>query len=299
MTWIAFLLVSGSALLHASWNFLSKSTRPSAAFFLLSSSTATLLWAPFVLLVPVDFSALPLKFYIILLASGAAELLYIFGLFRAYQRTDISMAYPLARALPVLLTAAVTAIFHLGKSPSVIALAGMVVVSLGCLLLPLPSLKDFRLKTYMNPALFSIIMAACGTVGYTVIDSLGMPLMKAANEGNKAFSGCLYIFFIELQLAIGLGVAVLNSRQERHNLRFLLHKIHYPIFAGLFASVAYMMILVAMTHVTNVSFIQAFRQVSLPLGVCAGIFILKESCSRPKLIGIILVLIGLILTAFK
>ena len=52
-----------------------------------------------------------------------------------------------------------------------------------------------------------------------------------------------------------------------------------------------------MGFVTNVSFVQVFRQMSLPLGVLAGIFLLKERCPPVKLAGISLVLLGLLLTA--
>ena len=62
----------------------------------------------------------------------------------------------------------------------------------------------------------------------------------------------------------------------------------------MFSSSAYALILLAMGFVTNVSYIQAFRQMSLPLGVLAGVFILKEPCSQAKLIGIILIVAGLI-----
>ena len=40
MTLTAFLLVFLSVFLHAIWNFLSKKTNPSGAFYLLSSTTA-------------------------------------------------------------------------------------------------------------------------------------------------------------------------------------------------------------------------------------------------------------------
>ena len=52
-----------------------------------------------------------------------------------------------------------------------------------------------------------------------------------------------------------------------------------------------------MTHVTNVSYIQAFRQMSLPIGVLAGIFLLHEKPGRPRLAGIALVITGLVVVA--
>ena len=49
--------------------------------------------------------------------------------------------------------------------------------------------------------------------------------------------------------------------------------------------------------VDNVSYIQAFRQLSIPLGAAAGIVLLHEKITKPKLAGLILIVIGLILVA--
>jgi len=51
-----------------------------------------------------------------------------------------------------------------------------------------------------------------------------------------------------------------------------------------------------MGFVSNVSYLQAFRQMSLPLGVFAGIWFLKERFTLPKIIGTVLVVAGLIMT---
>lgn len=90
-----------------------------------------------------------------------------------------------------------------------------------------------------------------------------------------------------------------RRRRERAEFRRLFLKSAYPSLAGIFASGCYILILLAMGHVTNVSFIQAFRQMSLPLGVLAGIFILKESHAPVKLIGIGLVIAGLVMVSLN
>ena len=66
----------------------------------------------------------------------------------------------------------------------------------------------------------------------------------------------------------------------------------YPVAAGCCSSSAYALILLAMTYVTNVSYIQAFRQLSLPLGFAAGVFFLHEKATLPKIIGVIVILTG-------
>ena len=69
-----------------------------------------------------------------------------------------------------------------------------------------------------------------------------------------------------------------------------------PVFAGIFASLSYVLVLFSMNYVTNVSFVQAFRQMGLVFAVIAGVVILKERCSAPKIIGCLLIVSGLILS---
>lgn len=52
-----------------------------------------------------------------------------------------------------------------------------------------------------------------------------------------------------------------------------------------------------MRFVSNVSYIQAFRQLSLPFGVLAGIFLLREPRYPVKLCGIGMVILGLVLVS--
>ena len=54
-----------------------------------------------------------------------------------------------------------------------------------------------------------------------------------------------------------------------------------------------------MPLVSNVSYVQAFRQMSLPLGVAAGVFILKERCPAPRLAGVAAIVAGLVIAALK
>jgi len=57
------------------------------------------------------------------------------------------------------------------------------------------------------------------------------------------------------------------------------------------------LILLAMGLVSNVSYVQAFRQMSLPLGVLLGVLFLHERPGPPRLAGIALVVFGLLLAA--
>lgn len=54
---------------------------------------------------------------------------------------------------------------------------------------------------------------------------------------------------------------------------------------------------VSLAFARNVSYIVGFRQLSIPLSVVLGVAVLKEPPYRPKVIGVAIVFIGLILLA--
>ena len=91
---------------------------------------------------------------------------------------------------------------------------------------------------------------------------------------------------------------VLASRREREELKRIARS-WTPYVAGVFTALAYILVLLAMNQVTNVCYIQAFRQMSLPLGVAAGIFILKEKCPPVRLAGVGAIVTGLVIAALK
>ena len=107
-----------------------------------------------------------------------------------------------------------------------------------------------------------------------------------------------YLFLIEFGLCVGQMGFVVSIARERAEFKRLFMRSIYPCLAGVCASSAYALVLLAMRHVTNVSYVQAFRQLSLPLGFLAGIMVLKESASIPKFAGIILIVAGLVMTCF-
>jgi drug/metabolite transporter (DMT)-like permease len=297
MTLTAFYLILISAVLHAGWNFISKTHRPSVVFYAQSSGTAALFWLPMLLYVRPDFTALPLAFWSFLLGSVVFNVIYYTGLAHAYARSDISMAYPMARSLPVLLTALITVLFNFGTPPGVLTWLGLILISCGCLILPLPSLKDFNWKTYRTPVLGFIILAACGTTGYTIVDSFGIKLAITHLPEVEKIHGCIYMSLVEPLNCLGLLIVTAFSKNNRLEFQKSFARSVWPSLSGIACSLAYVLILAAMPFVTNVSFVQAFRQMSLPLCITAGIVILHERCTLTKVIGCLAIVAGLLLTS--
>ncbi len=297
MSLTAFLLVFISVFMHAGWNFIGKKESPSSAFFLIAAFAGGIFCLPFTLFSGVDIFAIPMKFWLVLLCSCAFNGVYFFALASGYRNGDISLVYPLGRSLPVLLTAAVTMLLKIGGKPlSTNALIGMGILFAGCVILPLQKWNDFKIKTYMSKIFFWVLLISAGTTGYTILDSVNMEILKQVSFKNEIFRAIFYMGTAEVFIVLYMFWLVIFSRRERVEL-MRISRSWYPYVAGIFSASAYILVLLAMNQVTNVCYIQAFRQMSLPVGMFAGVLILKESCSVPKVIGIILIVVGLVLTS--
>ena len=93
-----------------------------------------------------------------------------------------------------------------------------------------------------------------------------------------------------------LGPLVFGVRDERNDLLNKCLKTWNPYLVGIFTGIAYLLVLWAMGMVSNVSYLQAFRQLSLPLGVAMGIIFLHEKFTVPKVIGVLMIVLGLVFT---
>ena len=303
MSWTAFLLIASSIVLHSLWHFLCKSSgKSSIAFFALFSTALFLTMLPFALISGVAFQLHTDTLQFIAVSSFFAFLGDL-GLMLAYKYADISLAYPMARALPVFMTMAATLIFSWGAPLSPPAVAGMIIIFTGCMLMGLSG-NNSRLSigeklAFIRKALPGILLAALSTTAYTLSDGYGIKSIMTAFPGNHKLllAGC-YSCLRELLVTAALWIAVFCCRaagKERGILKSLAASYH-PYAAGIFAALAYVLVLLAMNYVTNVSFVQAFRQLSLPLSALLGALILKEKIGKLRAAGLIMIMAGLFLS---
>lgn len=301
MTFAAFFLILFSVMFHAVWNLLAKKSEMSTAFYTLLCSFATLCSHTTLYWTPVEVTALPGKFYLCVVASVVSDCIYCTGLVGAYRRMDMSSAYPLMRSLPLLLTMMVTAIFGWGTPLPWYAVCGMLMAFAGCMLLPLKKFGDFNLRAYLSPNMFFVLIAACGTTGYTVLDSQALKILaKSYPELSKTVTSLTYYGIRGVILLSALHLLVLSNREERARYLTFWRKLDIqPMLGGFSAACAYATVLIAMNFVTNVSYVQMLRLLALPIGVFTGIFFLKERGSLLKFTGVAIVLAGMLLTAIR
>lgn len=300
MTLFAFALVTVSAFTHAFWNFLSKRQNPSAAFFLMASVTASIVLTPLLFIFRDGLAAIPASVWGLIVATGAAQAFYYIFLAGAYRTGDLSHAYPLARSLTVVFVALVSLALGRGNQIHSLAYIGFTAVAAGCILLPLPKFSDFHLLQYRHKwVLFALLAAVCITC-YTLLDDQSLRTLRSLP--NLSLSNLDWsLLFLELEtisLTIFLAGMLLVYAPERRVFRQADGSAWlYAGLMGLIITATYGLILLALAYVSNVSYISAFRQLSIPIGAALGILVRKEAAYLPKLVGIGVVVVGLILVA--
>lgn len=298
MTFTAFWLIVTSAAFHASWNLMAKKTRSTLPFYAVICSVGPLIWLHTQFWSPVHVFQLPWTFWAALACSVASDaFLYSLALFKAYKVMDMSTCYPIMRSLPIILTLLVTWAFGIGSPVGITAGIGMLVVFCGCMIMPLGKFSDFRLSNYFNKNMLYIAVVALGTTGYTVFDKIASGIIRDMYGDVSSFVRSTTFYSTRgIFLASTMWIITLSSAEHRATVaRYFREKDFMPWLAGLFASSTYILVLIAMNYVTNVSYVQVFRQLGLPIGMIAGFVILKERCMLTKCIGVVLILAGLVL----
>ncbi|MBQ6473795.1 MAG: hypothetical protein IJJ33_17545 [Victivallales bacterium] len=296
MNLLAFLLIVGSALFHATWNLLAKRGRLTVAYYAVMELTTTLCWSHVLLWSPVRLSKMPPRLYLFVLCSTLCDgVVYVFGLSRSYRYMEMATAYPLMRSLPILLTAFVTTVGGLGTALGPWTLVGFLLVFCGALLMPLMRFSDFNPKNYLSWSMGFVLLTALGTTGYTIFDSFAVKEMSNASPGVSKVM--ISLTYASLRSAVQVGLLwaqTLSLQSERTRLAQIVSQRDWTApLAGVCCSLTYVLVLGAMTQVTNVSYVQAFRQLGLPFGMLAGVLVLKEKAPLVKWVGVSLIVIGL------
>lgn len=300
MTPLAFVLVTASAFTHAFWNFLSKRQNPQAAFFLMATVASAVILSPLLFIFQEGLTAIPPAVWGLIAATGAVQAVYYIFLAAAYRSGDLSHAYPLARSLPVVFVALVSVALGRGGQIAPLAYPGFVLVTAGCILLPLPKFSDLRLRHYRHRWVAFALLAAVCITGYTLLDDQSLRMLRSLPETSLTPLGWALLFgeLEAISIALFMTVILLGWGPER---RALLQargpEWRTAAGMGVIILATYGLVLTAMAYVSNVSYISAFRQLSIPIGAALGIVVRKEAATPPKLAGIALVVAGLALAA--
>lgn len=286
MSPFSLILVLVSAAMHASWNLVVRNQRAVNMFLSITIVSVSLL-LPVMLalewLAPPVLGAVPLY----ILAGGAFLAIYYLGMTHSYRGGDFTVAYPLARALPVLMVACAELV--LGDAPTILGWLGIGLIAVGSLLVPLQSLRELRIAHYWNRTSVWILLAAVGIAGYTVVDSAGLRQLP---------NGLTYAMRYAVLEAVVGGVIyflILRVAHEHIVLPESLSHWKLPVLATFFVFGSYSLILWAFQSDDRASYVIGLRQISIVLGVVGGAYLFRERGARLRIPAALIITLGVIL----
>jgi drug/metabolite transporter (DMT)-like permease len=259
-------LALAAAFVHAGWNVLLARAEDVEAAAAAALPVGVLAFSPLaVTLWRIDAEAIPF-----LLGSAALELAYIGLLTAAYRRADLSFVYPLTRGLaPVLVL--VIGVAMLGFSTGEVA--GVVLVGCGILVV-----RGVRGQTDA-PALLLVAAIACCIAGYTLLDRYGV---RHANPMP-------YLVLVLAGPAIVYPLVV-----GRRRVRAALGA--ETIVAGVGMLGAYGLVLAAL-QLASAASVAAVRESSIVIAVVLAALVLREPVGARRLVGAVVVALGVVLIA--
>ncbi|MBM4043640.1 MAG: hypothetical protein FJ279_00850 [Planctomycetes bacterium] len=279
-------LVICSSFMHASWNLMARRHRSEAAFFnRMLVAIVALGFLPAVVSEALAWSLTP-KAWACVAGSGVCCGVYYLGLARAYGASDFTVVYPLVRALPILLVGLGDVLR--GRYPSPMGWLGIVLVTFGCFFAPLHSLREITISKYLNRASVWMLLTALGTVGYSLLDKVAS---EVVHQGPATAARYCYVFFLFAFLAYAAFLrAFQREGPPAKPVGWAL-----PALGGCLDFVGYWLILWAYQLTQHASYVVAFRQLSIVIGVILAFVLYKERGLALRLAGTSLITAGLVL----
>ena len=278
---LAIILLLSSAVLHTTWNLLLKQANDK----FISTWWAVLVGS--VIFLPVlFFTGLPARQTWILLAiSVILEVIYYYLLSYAYQDSDFSLIYPLARGTAPAWIALWSVLF-LGENLTPGGWAGLVIIIIGLVIVGSSGLLSSKGHVQRRAIHLALSIALLISM-YSVIDG-------TAVRQTSPFPYAIVVFF--LAPAITSPLAIRQYGWEKLNRVWTLNKKR--LFAiGLLTVFAYLLALMAYS-IAPIGYSGAIREVSVVLGALAGWKILGEKMGRLRMTGSLIIFIGILMVGF-
>lgn len=288
MTLNVILIILVSTFMHAGWNLLARYSRSETTFYKKMLVTTTIVGlVPAVWSEVLTRSMTPLA-WVCVAGSGFSAAVYFLGLARAFESSDFTIVYPVARSLPVIFVAFIDVLR--GRHLTSFGWVGILLVVAGCVLVPTKSLKDIKISNYFNRTSLWMLLAAMGTVGYTLLDKIAAETLQQGPDTAARYG---YFYFTISFLPYLLFMRLFKPKTARPPTNDW--KLAIP--AAVLGFSAYWLILWAYQLTPNASYIVAFRQFSIVIGAILAFIIYKEGGVKMRLSGAMLITSGLVLIA--
>lgn len=213
-----------------------------------------------------------------IVATGILHAIYGFLLSLTYNNGDISTLYPIVRGSGIL-GSVILALLVLGEALPISAQVGVSSVILGIVVL---SYRRNRAETSVKGIVLGLM---CGSVimAYTVLDKLIVGKVDP------------FVLLLSSQFISAISFLPYVVLKRRTEFVTTVRDLKLPVMVvAVFALLSYLIILFVF-QIADVSRVVVVRELSVVFGAIAGYVFLKESFSKTRLIGVVVVLLGIIL----
>ena len=234
-----FILILFSALCHAIWSALIKSSSNPLSLMGITSILGLVVFIPLTFYVP--FPSVEIWYFLI--ATIIIHVLYRLNVIYSYKFGDLSFVYPIARGGSSLLIAIISIIFFT-TSINLYGFLGILVVCLGLFLISFSSKIKFN-----KQAFFLSISTAILITTYTLIDGIGV---------RNSENGFSYIFWL---IALnGVPILVISIFSKNGLRKTKSYSIKSGVAAGIFATLSYALVVWSMQFI-DIAYVSGIREI--------------------------------------
>ncbi len=272
-----FILILVSALCHAVWSAIIKSSKNPLSLMGITSVLEVTIFLPLTFTVP--FPTLEVWYFLI--ATVIIHVLYRLNVIYSYRYGDLSYIYPISRGSSCLFVAIISILF-LSSDISFAGFVGILIVCIGLFLISYSKNLSFNFRGFALAISTSILITA-----YTLVDGVGVRLSE------NGFSYIYWLFTLNGIPLLIIGLISKDGLRKKETYTFRL-----GIAAGVFAVSSYAIVVWSMQFI-EIAYVSSIREISIVFAAIIGMLFLFEKNAKSRIIPSILIVSGISVVYFQ
>ena len=272
-----FILILVSALCHAVWSAIIKSSKNPLSLMGITSVLEVTIFLPLTFTVP--FPTLEVWYFLI--ATVIIHVFYRLNVIYSYRYDDLSYIYPISRGSSCLFVAIISILF-LSSDISVAGFVGILIVCIGLFLISYSKNLSFNFRGFALAISTAILITA-----YTLVDGVGVRLSE------NGFSYIYWLFTLNGIPLLIIGLISKDGLRKRETYTF-----RSGIAAGVFATSSYAIVVWSMQFI-EIAYVSSIREISIVFAAIIGMLFLFEKNAKSRIIPSILIVSGISVVYFQ
>ena len=272
-----FILILVSALCHAVWSAIIKSSKNPLSLMGITSVLEVTIFLPLTFTVP--FPTLEVWYFLI--ATVIIHVFYRLNVIYSYRYGDLSYIYPISRGSSCLFVAIISILF-LSSNISVAGFVGILIVCIGLFLISYSKNLSFNFRGFALAISTAILITA-----YTLVDGVGVRLSE------NGFSYIYWLFTLNGIPLLIIGLILKDGLRKRETYTF-----RSGIAAGVFATSSYAIVVWSMQFI-EIAYVSSIREISIVFAAIIGMLFLFEKNAKSRIIPSILIVSGISVVYFQ